>query len=622
MQYNITLLFLFSASLAIGLRAQTPRLVGQVIDSRNGKSLSGAHLLAYGEQLTGAITNEDGRFILLVPGRLDSLKCSHLGYASRIVSGEEWEKDSLRIELTPIAYDLEAISVKPRDAHRLVKEAIAALPRHFPGEPLAARGFYRETIRDGSDYLSIAEAVFGMRLFPASKEKDQLQLSLLQGRASEDVKASLLFEDFHPAGGPHHVAGLDLRRGRPTFLQANYLEKYEYHFEKRSRYDGREVYVIAFDQRVGVEEALSRGRLFIEVENKAVLRYESGFSPRGQAYRQHLSGKDKLFAKLLNIDFVQKEGNLQVNFRRRGEHYYLHDAHHEWVVDYRQPKKALDLTFHLQIDLLLTEFDFKNVRPIPEGRRWQKQQLIINLPTAWNESFWGAHNHLSPSRRIQSVVRKMNAGTAGYEPARDTVAGRWTRFAPQLLHVYRLKDTLCLRPLMKARWRDEAKAGMLRQTVTGDFQLIARIELQGAENPEKLPQRGWQQGGLLIRNPRDSNAQNHLMLGFGTAGNPKFKLLQQSTEAGKSALYMDKTDYPNVHLKIIRQGARFEFWTRSPGQDSWQLLRHFDRPDFPKKLEVGPTAFAWFPGNGPEMRPSVVACFSELELVRIEVSGK
>ena len=604
--------YAFTALLSPVLWSQNQRLAGIVTDASSGEALARVHVVIPGQEFLGTITNEEGLFSLALPPAADSVKVSHLGYAPATYAVPPGG-DTLRIALMPSSYELAGIVVRPRDPVEILGRALAAIPRHSPPRPFGGMGFYREIIRDSAGYLSVVEAVFQLANFPEEDAGERRQLRLVQGRSSEEVRATRLFEDFHPSGGPNMTAGLDLRLYRPDFLQAERLDNYEFTLEDLSSYDGRPVYVIGFDQRPDVREALARGRIFIDAESYALIRYESGFSPRGAPYRRHLSGADRMFARLLKIGFVQRSADLEVNFRRHGDRWFLSDAHFEWVVAYEQEKKDLDLEFTLASDLVLTHIDPDGAAPIPPGERWSRKQVILNVPAVSNEAFWGENNFLSPEKSIGEVIDRMNAGRdPGLLP--DPSPAGWRLFRPETAAVYSDGEDLLLQPLMESQWKDDGAGPMLIREITGDFSIEARVHILGAKDGAQLPSTGRQQGGLMVRQHRHDDRENHLLLSIGNVGNPNMRVLYQSTRNSRSALKMEKTGHNVMDLRIVRQGAAFQCWMKTPAAAEWQLLESFDRPDLGATLEIGPAAYAHFSGDGPKMYPDLLVRFEGLRI--------
>jgi hypothetical protein len=80
------------------------------------------------------------------------------------------------------------------------------------------------------------------------------------------------------------------------------------------QFDERWLYSISFDQNPGVKEALEKGRLLVDADNYAVVSYQAENSPLGAAYIKDLTGTEKVFAEILNIDFKRKGWKYRVDF--------------------------------------------------------------------------------------------------------------------------------------------------------------------------------------------------------------------------------------------------------------------------------------------------------------------
>ena len=611
-----TVVFFFHLVNLYSQPASYIRLSGQVLDSISAKGLANVHIIGAAPEFVGTVTNLDGSFSLLIPKRLDTLRFSHLGYdsESRIVSGSG-SADTIRVLLKLSSYELPAATIKPRDPLKLVRTAINAIPRNYTDTPFKTQCFYREIIRDTSDYLSVAEAVFERAIFPGEDKKDEIQLKLVQGRASEGVKATRLFEDFHPSGGPNYLTGLELATHVPTFLQEKYLDKYEYWLEDLSAYDDRAVYIIRFDQKEGVKESLNKGRLYIDTESAAIIRFTSSMSPRGTAYVKHLSGTDKLMAKLLKIEFLRKAFNVDVHFRAVGNQWYMNHAQLEWAVGYSQPKKELDLEFTIQSDLIVTGIDTDVPEEIPRVERWDRRQLILNLPTAYNEGFWGVNNYIEPSRAVDEIITGIRSSRSSYNIASDSITKVWTSLKSATFKVMQDQSDILLQPLMRTSWKNENSGPFLYQTLDGDFTITAKVQICSWRDTTQAPSSGFQQGGIMVRNPMDNTGENYLFFGLGTMGNPKLKIVENSTHTDKSAIRVEKSAGKTLALKIVRKGPAFEFFMKPAGTPNWIHKRTYERSELAGKLQVGPAAFTHFNGNGPKMRPDLLVRYTDLEII-------
>ncbi len=593
----------------------TIRISGLVLDSTTSapQPLQGVHIRSEGNSYVASVSNEDGSFVLIVPKDADSLLLSHLGYRTKKIATPKSDSH-LEIHLMPAPFRLSAITVKPRNPVEIVKRAIRAIPLNHPHQAFGSHCFYREIIRDSSDDLSIAEAVFRRSIFPGESEKERLQLKLIQGRASENVKATRLFEDFHPGGGPNHITGLEMALAPPSFLQEKYLDQYQYELEDLTTFNNRSVFIIRFDQKPGLKESLRKGRLYVDTETSAIIRYQSSLSPRGLPFIQHLTGSDKLMAKLLKIEFIRKRHDLSASFQSVQGRWHLQHAKQEWEVAYRQPKKGLDLQFAVQSEFAVTNFDTMVPVSIPKTERWHRNQLIINLPTSYNEDFWGSNNRIEASRGVNEVIHSINTSHPALQILQDSSSDSWSKLNAFAFKTFQDGKDLLLQPLMRTSWKDDKNGPLLFKKMLGNFKATGRVQIYSAKDSSTTPELGFQQGGIMIRTPGEDGQENYLFIGIGVAGNPKIKLIENTTIGNRSAIRAQRYDHQYVDFKIIRKNDKFMIFSKKPNAPAWSFLRSYERTNFGNEVQVGLAAFARFNGNGPKMRPDLLVRFSNIEI--------
>lgn len=607
--FSTYLLFSFFA-----LPGQPTSIRGRVIAGDNNKALAGAHALSMGSSYRGTLTNEEGLFHLYLPNHMDSVRISYLGYRPVTLPAKAFISDTMPLVfLHPEAFLLQAVEVKPASARALVQEAIARIPENYNSQPHLHPGFFREIIQDQQGYLSVAEGLFEAAYFPGEKVGERIRLRLIRGRRSEDVRSTRLFEDFHPAGSPHRLAGMSLAAHQPTYLQKDYLDQYEYWLDSIIHFNGRALYVVGFDQRPDVKQALSAGRLFIDKNSHAIVRMEAGISPRGLPNLEHLSGTDKLFAKLLKIEFRIRRSTVVVEFEHFAGKWYLNNATFYHTVAYRQPKKELGLELEVTEQLLITGLKQDSVPRFSRTEQWNRKQLMLSLPSEYDEAFWGDNNHILPSRALLDIVAAMRTAPAGNPHTTDTLPGGWIRVGSGLANAFQSGRSIYLKPFMESEWMDEQTGPMLKRNHSGDFQFEALVEVQSASDSTRAPDRGFQQGGILVRDP-ESGRENYLMITLGTGGNPKLKVGANYTRDGKSSVKIDKPGPRRLRLRILRQGQHFSLSYQNPEEEKWILLREEELPGFPKTVELGLVGYTHLPGHAPSMRPDLLVKFSEINI--------
>ena len=314
-------------------------------------------------------------------------------------------------------------------------------------------------------------------------------------------------------------------------VEANFAD-YEYAVDSITSYDGRDVYVITFDQKATLKANLWKGKIFIEADSKAILEIVSALSPRGEEYRKHLSGKDKIVAGLLGIDFKLLNKKTRYSYHKTGDKWSLHDATLQLDIDFKQPRKQIDERINLTAELLSISQDAKNTTPITRGEQWQKNQLVLNLPGEFDEGFWGADNFIKPETSLTSVVASMK--TINEKTLSTGLTTEWQFFQQNLAKAYSKDSTVILKPYVESRWKDNQRAPLLWKWQEGDFDFSAKVKVAKATDEGSPPDKGFQVGGLMLRNA-DSELENYILLGLGCMGNEKMKIISQTNIHGNSA---------------------------------------------------------------------------------------
>lgn len=609
------LLFPFTSLLFLVLpfagSAQSLLLKGQVKDKSTGMPLSWASITVFQKgKISGTVSNKDGGFLLQVPDETDSVKFSCIGYHSVVLGRQNTLlKDGLKEVLLEMHQEeLSAVLFKNTRALEIIHRAIAATQKMAAGEAYENNFFYREIIKDHDNYFSVAEAVFQTQFFPAENES---KIKLLKGRSKEDVSYTRLFEDYHPGGGPQALFKNSFANGLPDFLTPGKTAQFIYHKDSVISFDNRNVYVISFDQRPEVHEALDKGRLYIDTEDFAVLKYETESSPLGIKYVKNLTGTDKLFAKLLNIDFKRKSWSKRAAFQKYNGRLYLLHVFAEYKIDYRQPKKKLDLDLTITTEAAATNEAEPVVKEISGSEEWKHKNLVASLPTDFDTGFWGGSNIISPTEQVSAIVSSITERNK--ETTKEKTAGNWLYFHNDLFVAWQNNDSITLVPVAKSAWEDNETGGMLYQNFTGDFSFETELAISKRSDAGMEPDKGFQQAGIIIRDSSGA-AENNIILCLGTGGNKNAKYFLRKTENGHSKGPVDKIDEMHRWLKVEKNGNSITAYIKTGALMQWEKIASYQFSWASKTLQAGLMVMAHFSGNGPRMKPDMKAVFSNIKI--------
>ena len=605
------LVIFFATVLWVHADAQLAHDLPGVVYSADSKEvLQGASItIFYSGKVTGLVANKEGRFVIAAGTFIDSVRISMVGHYSKTFLKNQLNEATLpEIRLTIAPAELQEVVVKPFTALDVMKKAIAKIPVNQPQDNFENKGFYREIIKDKENYFSVAEAIFTAQYFPSSKD---YKLRLEQGRSKEDVAYTRLFEDFHPGGGPQAVAGNSFITGRPAFLNLKEVKKFIYKIDSMVQFDGRWLYHISFDQKPGVKEALDKGYILIETEDYAIVRYELQNSPSGIEYVKNLTGSDKLFAEILNIDFKRKGWKRRVDFAQVNNKWVLSHAETEYAIWYKQPKKQLDLDLTIHIELAFSELLRSVDKEIAKGEEWKRKNIVANLPTAFDSAFWGGNTIISPTEEVKNIIANISKSNNDL-PATPAIAD-WQYLNRNLFVSYKRNDTITLIPVMKCIWEDEGTGGMLFREMNSDFIVESKISLVKNSDITGLPDRGFQQGGIIIRSVNESK-ENYVLLSIGTGGNPNPKLFFKRTINNSSKTVMDKRENMQGWMRLEKTGKKITAFYKDDTGADYKKVGEYSLEWLNGKVQMGFAVFAAFSGDGPKMKPDMKVQFSQLKI--------
>ncbi len=506
-----------------------------------------------------------------------------------------------------------------------------SLKRISRAKPSIARSFATKTAHNIT--VLVAEAIFNAQFSIANKT---FKLKLEKGRSKEDVAYTRLFEDFHPGGGPEDAISQSLIIRRPDFLSESRLKNYIYKKDSTIRHDDHTIYVIGFDQQPGTKQALEKGTLYIDADDFTLLQFKASNSPRGTPYIKSLKGSDKIFAEILHIDLSVKGWTRTATFTRIGDRLFLAYAKMDYMIDYKQSKKQLDLHLLINTEWMTTDFQRPLITPIRKGEEWKRKNLVANLPTDFDSTFWGSNNILSPTNEIRNIIDSLSkknndlsstvsstlsspaSPTASPDPSDSLNSpyslNDWKYLNKEFFIARQHADTLTLTAIGKCSWEDNQTGGMIYKQIPGDFSIVVKLSITKRSDPTRSPDNGFQQAGLILR-AAAGKEENHIIFSMGSGGNDIPKYFFKTTLNGKTKGLVDKTDSLTGWLRIDRRGKLISVYERPRKDAGWSKLDGYELDWAKDELQAGFSIMARFAGNGPKQRPDIKAIFSNIKIM-------
>lgn len=321
-------LFLLLAAF-YSVNAQTPlSLSGKVTDQTTGQALPYATIQLVGTSL-GTTTNQTGNFVFKIPAAVANpvVAFSYLGYQSVRVDGQNRNQHPLTIALEPYAVKLTEAVVRPVDPLTIITQSLEKLAQNYASQPYKAEGFQREYIRAGQSVIQLLEVAFRSAGSTPTQSTTVLDAQYVEDKQE---KAPL----WHPSRGGFYTLGWTSVSGvespRPTTFLGVELKKtsdlaryYTFAFKNTIPLDGKQVYVIGFEQKRQVKKPLLTGTIYIDAESDAIVKLEHQVSPPGLAYlKAHQTWGGLVISKSPKRLHVQQD-RWVTTYKQFGQKWYL-----------------------------------------------------------------------------------------------------------------------------------------------------------------------------------------------------------------------------------------------------------------------------------------------------------
>jgi len=400
----VVIAMLISASV-IGQEADLYTINGVIKDSKTKERVVFGNVSVPGTNI-GTVANSDGQFTLKVPKSLNikEFEISHLGYQNKKFAITENGKSEQTFLIDAASVELKGVVVRPEDPRMIVSQAINKIGTNYSNHSSTLTGFYRETIKQRKDYISIAEAITEIYKTPYDFTLESDKVKILKGRKSGNVKkADTLMVKMQ--GGPHVSLYLDLVKYPDLLLSSEEIYNYEYEIVDMVSLDNEPNYVISFKPRVQLEYPLYSGKLYIAVESLAVTMAE---------FSLDISDVDKatrIFVKKkpTGLRFEPQSTSYLVTYKKQGDKYFLNYMRNEikFRADWR--RKIFQTTYTVMSEMVITERKTENVDKISAKESFRPYAVLADRVNEYfDENYWGAYNTIEPDESIQSAINKFN----------------------------------------------------------------------------------------------------------------------------------------------------------------------------------------------------------------------
>jgi hypothetical protein len=406
MRLGIIILFLSGSGILYAQNGNDSyfTVTGQLKDSKTGDKIIYANISVPGTGI-GTVSNSEGEFTLKVDKSLniDVFEVAHLSYTTKKFKISESMGKDKTFFLEPQVLMLKEITIVPKDARSVVEAALSNVRKNYSEVPNMMTGFYRETIRQKRDYLSISEAVVDIYKAPYQSMQDD-QVKIYKGRKGTNVKkADTLMVQLQ--GGPNVAMLLDIVKNTDLSIALDNLDNYQFDFATMVNIDDKPNWVISFSPNVIKEEPLYYGKLYISQEKMAITRAE---------FSLDLKDEDKasrvfVQKKPMGLIFMPTSTSYLVTYKEQNSKFYLNYVRVDLKFRCDWKKRLFKNYYTVMSEVAITDRHEDNITKFANKEVFKPSMVFADkVQNFADPNFWGNSNIIEPEESIENAIKKLS----------------------------------------------------------------------------------------------------------------------------------------------------------------------------------------------------------------------
>ncbi len=359
--------------------------------------ISGSHI--------STVTNLDGEFAIKIKNTLNAseLEFSHIGYNSSKILISDLKADENVILMEPASVILDEVTVRPKDARELMRMAIKKIPENYSNTSLNSVGFYRETIKQRRDYLSISEAIVDIYKAAYTKELDDDKVKIYKGRKSSNVKrADTLAVKLE--GGPYTTLLFDIVKNPYVLISEDVIYMYDFTVTDVKTINNKLNYEVTFSPRVSNPETpLFNGKYYVDINSLAITSAEFSMD------LSDIEAASRMFVKKkpLGLKLTPTSTSYFVTYKEKDGHYYFNYSRSEINFKCKWNKKFFNSNYTVMSEMAITDWTMDRAEKFSSKEVLRKNAIFEEVVTAFTDKdFWGEYNTIEPDQSIQTAIEK------------------------------------------------------------------------------------------------------------------------------------------------------------------------------------------------------------------------
>jgi len=434
----LKLLALIFLTESIAFAQQPPLAIsGRITHARTGEPIPFASIYRKGKSV-GTSANEIGEFVLKLvdPQPQDTLVVSSIGFKStsiRIPRNTEF----IAISLEPATVQLAEVVVNSQAGLDLIKQVMSKVPDNYDTASVQFTAFYRENLWLGDFELNLTEAVLDIYKIFKTEKKLNDQIRVIKGRKKKidfGRDGQFYFWLSGISNGARGSLSEDLikyRNSQYSPFNPKNFRYYNYDLAGTIREGDRTLLMVDITPKES-RKAILAMKVYVDEATLTIPKYDFELSPQGVKY---VSRKDKglayaIMTKVVKARIDYHKFRYSINYRAFNGKWYLNSVRRHWEILVNSEKRNMkDELWRADMDLIITDIQTKNVKPITEGNIGTSEATMSRfIDNNYDESFWENYNYLKPIRSDSTIILPTASAPSNLEGNPILVSNRQNGF--------------------------------------------------------------------------------------------------------------------------------------------------------------------------------------------------
>lgn len=355
-----------------------------------------------------SVTNQEGYFSIRIPAssKNSNLLIRHLGYENReipIITLIDNPNNHIILKVSPI--ELSEIVVVSGDGIGLVREALQRISQNYSGDPHMMVAFYRESVKKGSNYISLVETVLDIYKASYSSYGNDLAKIYIGRKATDISPRDTVLLKFQ--GGISDALMLDIAKN-PEIVFGTDASDYQYSIEGLININNKPHYIISFSPHQGIKDILFRGKIYLDAESLAFARMEFNMNVEDRKDAANIFIRRKPSKMRVDVNNAQ----YVVDFIENNGKWYFNYSSTEVAFRVRWTNRFFGLfstTYTIASEMAITDRYENNVVKFPRDERIKSTDVIAEKVEYFlDPDFWGEYTVIEPDQEITDAVKRLS----------------------------------------------------------------------------------------------------------------------------------------------------------------------------------------------------------------------